>query len=1010
MRYLIGGGLLLLAGIAAVAFFALQALLDEARLRARINDAVLASTGHALEAEGGVDLQFLPQPVVTVHRPRLGGAAEGFILSADRLDLDVALRPLLLGAVAVDAANLVRPELRLAADLRGALESMADQLAARGSGLPMRRLGIAGGTVATLPGEPLLRDVEGVVERESEAGGSRFRVQAQPVDSPLVLRLEGGLGSGAADQPLPLQLDLEAATRGLAYRLGFRGQARPAAASRGFAGQVTLDLPSPAASLAADLASTWPPLARLPLPETSLRLAADLTAEVGREAAPRLQLEQATLETAGQSLTGDLSFEGGAIPTIDLRLETERLVVDGPGAGSAALAGRLLDSLPPELRGPLALRAAVVEWRDRTFRRVALDLALDGRGMVDVASATAVLPGPGDLAFTGRFGPLDDRSGRSLTGTLEVALQNPGELAAAFIAPPALLEGSTTLALETDLDWQAAGITLRNADLRLDALQAVGGLAYRAAEAEGVLPQLALSGAIDRLALDDVVDPRAPERTLDDAVDFAISTDLAIDLRIARTSLGGARFGSLTARLDSTNGVVGIERLSLNDVAGSAANASGRFHAPSRTFDLDLALDIASLPRLLRLADVEPPLALALLGPLNLRGDLAGDADRAELSGRLEADLFAAEGVASITDWRARPSAALAVSLEADEAAPLIRQFGGVAVTDPLVQGPLGAELEIDIDEGDVRGVGLELTSGRLVLALEAMRTVADSGPLDRFAVDLGPLTAETAALLYQLATPPLDLLPGPPARWRGYWPARDLTWDWLQAHEADLAVTLRGIDSETPPIEITGQLRDGSLTVPAFRWAGEAGLIDAGIALASRADGRGVDLTVDLAMQRFAAGVALTALGIDPRALGGTLDLEARLATHGASLREQIGQLEGAVDLVLSDGVLGAASAADGGIRIDRLDGTLEVERGVVAPASEPLDFTGPDGIGRIDGYADLLAWIVDLDLDLDGHNGAPLVRQRLFGSLADPGILPREPALQSEDQQERPPPVPVE
>ncbi len=990
MRYLIGGAALFLAGIAAITFFVLQALLDEQRLEARVAEAVLAWTGYPLVATGGVDLELLPQPVLTVHRPRLGTVEDGLSLGADRLDLDVELWPLLFGSFAVDRAHLVRPVLELGAATETALAALADRLAQPGTNWPIRRLGVAGGTVATPTGEPLLQDVAGLFERAGDTGGSRFHAEARlaMVGATSQFRLEGQLGASVADRPLPLQLQLQAVTDGVAHRLTFRGQLRPAAAIREIAGEVTLELPSSVAPLAAELAGVWPALRYSAVPDAPLGLTGDIALALGEAAAPRLRLEQGSLELAGQSLTVDLLLEGGVAPAIDLRLAADRLVLAGARADWAPVASGLADSLPPTLRGPLELRAAVVEWQDQTFRQVALDLALDGSGMLDVERATAVLPGPGDLAFSGRFGPLGGRPGQSLTGKLEAALQNPAELAGAFIVPPPLFERSTTLAIETDLDWQASGLTLQNTDLRLDALQAAGGLAYRAGEADG-LPQLALWAAIDRLALDEVVDPTAPETTLDGLLDLAGSTDLAIDLRVSRTSLGEARFGSLTARLDSTDGALAIERLSLNDVAGSAVAASGRLHAPSRTFALDLALDIASLSRLLRLVGREPPLALALLGPLNLRGDLAGDPERAELTAVLDADFFAARGAASITAWRERPSAALAFSLEAGEAAPLIRQLAGVAVTDPLLEGPLTAELEIDIDEGSLGAAVLQLSSGELGLVLEAARREAGPGPLDRFDIEVGPLSTETAALLYQLATRPLDLVPGPLARWRGYWPAQVLSWDWLQAPAADVTVTVRGSDPEMPPIQIIGQLGDGAVTVPAFRWSGEAGLIDAGMALSTRVDGNGVDLTLDLALERFAADRVLAVLGAAPEALGGTLDLEARLGTHGASLRTLVGNLEGALDLVLTDGVLGAASPAAGGILVERLNGALVVRRGVVAPEADPIDFAGPDGVGRIDGYADLLAWIVDLELALDGHDGTTLVRQRLFGPLAEPAPL---------------------
>ncbi len=989
MRYLIGGAALLLAAVAAVTVYLLQAVLDEARLEARIAEAVLAWTGHPLVTSGGVDLKLLPQPVVTVHQPRLGRPEDGFVLRADRLDLDVAPLPLVTGTLLVEVATLVRPELQLLADPTAEIDAMAERLTASSRQLPIRRLAFTGGALATGDGAVLWRDIEGLLEREGEAGGSRLslRGRSAAAETPVTLGLESRLGSALPTRPVPVQLSIEAMTGAVTDRLEFRGQLRAEPSGSDLAGQLTLDLSPSATPLGAVLAALWPDLLRSPLPELQVALAGDLSLALG-EGPTVVRLEQASLELAGQALTGSLQLEAGRAPSVDLRLDADRLILPDAIADPSDLASHLADLLPPALRGSIELRAAVVEWRAGTLRQVDLDLVLDGMGMVDIARATAVLPGPGDLAFSGRYGPLAGAAAPRLTGRLEAALQAPGELAAAFIEPPALLQGSATLALQTDLEWQPPQLTLQNTDLRLDALQALGGLAFRQAPAGG-LPQVAVWTSIDRLALDEVSGATSPAAALDQLLGLAASTDLAIDMRIARTSLGEARFGSLTARLDSSDGAVAIERLSLNDIAGSAATVSGRAHAPSRTFELDLAVDVASLSRLVRLAGGEPPIAMALLGPLNIRGGLAGDLDRMEVSATLDADLFTGRGVASITGWRERPAAAVEFSLEAVEADALLRQLGGMASTGPLLQGPLTAEAQLDVGEGGLRAAVLDLALGDLGVGLDASRASSDPGPLDRFGLRLGPLSGETAALLYRLATPLLDFVPGPPERWLGYWPAQTLRWGWLQAHEAEIALTVFGTDPDAPPIEIKSQLENGTLTVPAFRWAGEAGLIDGGMALVARDDGARADLTLDLALERFAADSVLTAMGARAEALSGTLDLGARLETHGRSVRELIGNLDGTAALVLTEGALGAASATAGGLPVERLDAGLVVDRGVIRPVPEEVRFFGPDGTGVLDGYLDLLAWIVDLELTLDGHDGSPLLRQRFFGPLGDPTPL---------------------
>jgi len=990
LRYLIGGAVLLVVGIAVGFFFVLQPLFDPQRLEARVDAAVLAWTGQTFAATDGVDLTLLPQPVLTVHRPRLDSTEAGFTLAADRLDLDLELWSLLFGSLVVDRANLVRPHWRLAGDPAATFSALADRLAAHGSRLPFSRLELADGTIATATGEPVLQAMDARFERPDDGGSSRLLATGRPAAAAATqLRLEGQFGAVAAGRPVPLQLDIEAALDGTVHRLALRGELRPAREARGFAGHLTLDLPGTAEPLTGALADIWPALGTRSLPELPLRLAADLDWTL-LQGSTTLGLDDATLELAGQTLGGGLLLELGAAPSIDLRLEADRLVF-AEGALDFAPLG---DVLASALAGSITFRADVIEWRDATLRRVDLDLALDGRGTIEVERATAMLPGPGDLAFSGRFEPPDGSDGARLTGRLEAAAQRPAELVTAFIEPPAFIRDTATLSLSSDVDWQPDVLTLQNAELGLDALQAVGGLAYRPAAGDQ-RAQLALRALVDRLALDDVVDEAAPVEALEALLDGATETDLAVDLRVSRTSLGPARLGGLALRLESRAGAVVIERLGLDDIAGSAASVSGRVHAASRTFELDLALDVASLSRLLRLAGREPPLALALLGPLNLRGNLAGDLDRAEATMRLEADQFAAEGGASLTDWRSGPSGAVTLHAETAETATLIRQLVGVTVADPDLAGPLRATLEIEVEAGAPTAAVLDGRMGELALALAGERRTAGPGPLDRFDLELGPLSSAAAGQLYQLLTPPLDLVPGPPTRWPGYWPAQELSWDWLAVPDpADVAITLVGSDPAAAPIELRAQLREGALTVPAFRWASPAGLIDAGLAMVARADGRGVDLTLDLALERFAADRLLAFWGLPPTALGGTLDLQAQLATQGSSLRELVGHLRGTLDLVLSDGVLAAASPSDGGIPVERLAASLAIERGVLYLPEAGTAFNGPDGVGRLGGSVDLSAWMMDLELALDAHDGTALVRQELFGPLPTPSVsLPSPP-----------------
>jgi hypothetical protein len=1010
LRYLIGGGAFLLVA-AVIALFLMPRLVDEERLERRLDEAVQALTGHSLSVDGGIDIKLLPEPLLTVHRPRLATEAAGFAVSADRLDLEVELLPLLVGDLRVNDAHLVRPHLRLTAEPAASFAALTDRLAARQLALPFRRLGVVGGMVSSAAGVPLLEALDGVIQRDGDNAGSRLLATANlaPAQGRANLRINGHVGGVAAGRPLPVQLGLELATDGGLGRIDYRGLASLATPARGLTGRLALELPD-TSILSALLA---PPSGRpMAVPSSAVALEADMMLDLAAEA-PVLRLDAMALSLDGHAATGTLSLAGLSRPTIAVQLEGERVVLPDAVPESSGLPFDLAAALPEGLSGTIELRTDLLEWREQQLRQVAIDLRLDGSGTVAIDRARAVLPGPGDVAFEGTLGrsAAAETSGEEvlrLAGHLALSLQDPGTLAAAFGPPPAQLQRSTTLSIETQLSWEPGAVTFRDTALYLDDMRAEGGVAWRAG-ADGQRPQLALRAEVDRLALDEEVATRPSTAMLDRLLDLAAETDLALDLAVERTSVGDGRFGRLAVDLASKDGAVTIRRLSLADIAGSSATLDGRIDAASSDFDLEFAVDVASLPRLMRLTDLEPKPALALLGPLNLRGRIQGNEEHAQIEADLEADLFTATGTGRLSEWRATPQGSLSLKLDAAAAAPLVRQLAGIPVTDPLLDGPLTGALAVDLDDGRLAATAAEVTLGGLSVMLDARRGTADPGPLDRFILSLGPIDGTTADLLYRLATVPLGLLPGPPSAWLGYWPPQALRWDWLRTRDAELDVTLAFADPLLPPLEVAAQLRDGLLTVPALHFDSAYGLVEAGLAVADRPDGKGVDWVLDLAAEDFPTTILLKAIGADPQALAGSAAVEARLLSGGDSLRMLVANLEGTVEVVVTDGVLGGTLQQAGGIPVSRLAASLAIERGVVRPVGDGLTFAGPDGTGRIEGYADLLAWIIDLDLAIDGHAGSPLVRQRFFGPLATPDAIrgmPSSSQIEPSEPPDRPAP----
>jgi hypothetical protein len=984
LRYLIGGLAALAVAIVA-AVLLVQHFFDERLLALRLQQAVADATGVELVIEGGLDLSLLPRPVLSVHRLRLDDAAGDLLLTADRLDLDLELRPLLAGELGVTDAHLVRPDLRVIGNPATAASRLAAFLGASLPGEAVQRIRIADGALQVTGADgaaPLVwRGIDAVLTGDRVTGTSHLAAGAAfaGVAAGPRLVLGGELGSAAPGRPRALRLDL--ALEGTASAvLGYRGQLRPdGGPDRQGAlldGRLTLDLPDPA-GLRDWLALVAPALAAWPVPEAPLGLEAELSFAPAAAADPMfLRLGGLALTVAGQTLDGALDLVGGEAPVLDLQLRAGRLELpdDWPAAGDPR---RLAAVLPADLRGHLELEVDQLDWRRRSFRQIAIGLGLEGDGDVRVERAVAVLPGPGDLDFTGRVGPLGSATGHWLSGRLQAALQVPGELLALFGEPPAMLRQSTTLALDTDLDWSAAALTLRNADLSLDATRVEGGIAWRPA-VDGKRAQLALRLMLDRLDLGEVVDVHDPRATIDTLEAILPATDYAVDLKIERASLDERRLGALTLRLDSVDGEVAISRASLDGLAGSALMLSGRVTPASRAFDLDLAFDIASLGRLLRLVDYPAPPALALLGPVNLRASLTGDAASTTIDATLDGDSFGASASGVLDDWTtARLGGTLALTLGAADAAGVLRQLGGVPITAAVFTGPLDADLQLLLTDGRPTAWNLEASLGGLDLDLA--REPGTEGEAERLDLAIGPLSPAAAAVVYELATPLLQLVPGPPGRWLGFWPDQSLRFDWLDGEPRAIRIELVPEASPAAPVVIEADLADGVLAVPAFAWENDGMRLAGSMALEHRHAGAAAALSLDLALD----GATATRLGelLDlPAGVTGEVGLEARVTSLGRSVRTLIGNASGEAAIALENGAIGA-------VPVDRLAGDLMLERGVLRPVGDGIPFAGPEGSGSVTGAVDLLAWLADLELELTpAAPGAPARHQRLLDGLRTP------------------------
>ena len=1009
MRYLIGGLALATAAL-AVAIWLLPQMVDEREIELQLARLLENSTGQVFEIEGGLDLAVVPRPILTINQIAIGDEAAPVRVNADRMDLVVGFGSILSGQLEVREAKLVRPEFVVSGSRSGLAAGLLRNFATGAFSHHVEQLSIVDGTIAVGAVSALLfDDVIAEWQHDRETAESRLEIRASGIAGATEESLSVTIETGAHRPDRPIQFGLDATLSRSDDFDQFTFSGLLDSAGTELAGHLSAELsrlgrwifePTRNEGWPSELLlEQWAPVNFDS--QVSLRFGPEDDATSGQLF--QLLLADSKVNVAGQALTGSLQIAAGAWPEVDLEISADRFVFPDGTIFDLEQLGLFVDWLPRAVEGHAVVEIGEAEWRGQTLHRSVLELSFDGTGDVVIDRAAAKLPGPGDLEFAGRL-QTAGLADPILSGELDLSLQAPAEFASALFETPPALNSVSTMAIATDLEWRSDALTLQSTSFSLDSLNAEGALAWRSGGPRQTdrpeRPRLALLAVMDRLDIDDFVDTQAPQAAIDELGRLASATDLAIDLRAERTRLGGSRLGGLVLQFDSEDGTIDLQRLSLADAVGTSLTLAGTLEPSDREFNLDVALDIASLPRLARLVDQSVPLELALLGPLNVRATASGNAAQVQLNYDIEADQFDAAGRATVLDWVMPPSGDVSLKVQVGEAIPILRQLSHASVSDRLLDGALEAEIDVSINGGTPTHGEVNLTVGDLIAELRfgsPMSEPATVSTRPRITASIGPVTASAANDLYELLTMPLGLVPGPIETWPGYWPAQQLDWQWLETGETDLALTIELEDPRFSPIELVGSVAGGRVTIPTLDWQSEAGRVSGALAMVRR-EGAGVDLAVDFALETFDSAMISRALGIGVGAEDvhqswlGTVDLNGRVATTGQSFREWVANIDGSFDLVAYEAQIDLVGDGET-VSFDQLSGPFAIKRGVVMPGDRPTTVTSSSRSGVIDGSVDLLAWMVDLGITIDDDLSAG-GEWRLFGPLADPDLFPKRTA----------------
>ncbi|MDJ0389620.1 AsmA family protein [Roseomonas sp. E05] len=481
-RLLLVGGVILV-GVPALAWGGLNLLLRDSVLRPRLVAAVEQATGRQLTLSGPVGVKLSLVPTITLEGVALANAPGGSrpeMLTARRVEAELALFPLLSRRLAFQHVTLIEPDLLLELDAsgNGNWRFGPPRPQSPGGASPAQ----AGSEEAILMPSVAAVDIEGgkLTWRDARSGRAEvlgvqhFALRAAAPAAPLTfqgafglrgldLAAEGSTGPlprllGASTEPADWPLRLSLTAPGLQAVLD--GGMRQPEAAAGWHAHLEAS-----ADRAERLAPLLPDLALPPL--TGLRVTADM-ADAGQGAFPAVQALHASV--AG----GDL---GRWLPGLSLgSASLDAAGADQPPALSAALD---LRGLPLQARGELPPLTALRDGAAGPLR-----LTLSGPGM------------------TARFeGSLPARGAGDGSGTLSAEVADTAPLLAAFALPaPRLTEARFSAGLAL------SGSRFTASDLHLQAREAVleGEAAFRRDQ-----PRPAVAGrlTVERLDLDALLAP-----------------------------------------------------------------------------------------------------------------------------------------------------------------------------------------------------------------------------------------------------------------------------------------------------------------------------------------------------------------------------------------------------------------------------------------------------------------------------------------------------------------------
>lgn len=661
--------LILLVGGALV----VPSFIDWTTYRSTFEERIASLTGRTVSIEGDVSLSILPRPALSIGQVQLGnisGAVEDYFLTAEAVDVNLALGPLFTGQfkfVSIDIINPIinaeiLPDGRTTWLLEPSRESdqvpLGDQSVERGLDLAVDRLSIANGTLRY---------------RDSNAGaaydisGINADVSARSLDGPYALsgralvqdaqwQYDLSVGAIRDGRPSALAVSITGPENSVVGKLN--GQLT--FSNNLLAGSGRLSISGSDGARVLSLFAAVDEQGSLPKP---LQQSFEIASRVNFDGVS-VKAEEIEIVVADAKFEGRGSLAVTDQPNFELSLRTGRLnlspwletgVVIPNNHRSIESLFKLQTaqaqtedmtsefSLPAGVSGTLDLKVDLIEWRGQVMRSGILSASLS-ESELTVAELSLQLPGNSSVQINGFVKEKDGRPAVDLFA--DVSARNLRRFLAwidvepdGSLVPPGRLN---TLAVSSRITGTPAQLNLEDVEITLDTTTATGFASYQAtgsglAKVNLKVSQLDLDSYVPALRTrltsqenlpEDVDVSESGDATQgEQPLSYLGEMDTNLILSVGTLTAAGNVIQGFTLNAALESGAVRVENISVENLAGARVSLQGVIREPIANIKLEdfkVSLATENLARTARALAIDIPTLPALSGLAQISGDVSG--------------------------------------------------------------------------------------------------------------------------------------------------------------------------------------------------------------------------------------------------------------------------------------------------------------------------------------------------------------------------------------------------